>query len=83
MFKYILYYDGGFLRDSADLGYTYETEEEAQTRDDYLANFDGSILSSGYHKVVGTCVFRVSDLLNASKQEEVFQNMYEKMIELR
>lgn len=61
----------------------YETEEEAQTRDDYLANFDGSILSSGYHKVVGTCVFRVSDLLNASKQEEVFQNMYEKMIELR
>ena len=30
MFKYILYYDGGFLRDSADLGYTYETEEEAK-----------------------------------------------------
>ena len=30
MFKYILYYDGGFLRDSADLGYTFESEEEAQ-----------------------------------------------------
>ena len=30
MFKYILYYDGGFLRDSADLGYTYGTEEEAK-----------------------------------------------------
>ena len=30
MFKYKLYYDGGFLQDSADLGYTYETEEEAQ-----------------------------------------------------
>lgn len=29
MFKYILYYDGGFLCDSADLGYTFETEEEA------------------------------------------------------
>ena len=28
MFKYTLYYDGGFLRDSADLGYTFETEEE-------------------------------------------------------
>ena len=27
MYKYILYYDGGFLRDSADLGYTFETEE--------------------------------------------------------
>ena len=30
MFKYILNYDGGFLRDSADLGYTYETGEEAR-----------------------------------------------------
>lgn len=30
MFKYKLYYDGGFLRDSADFGYTFETEEEAQ-----------------------------------------------------
>lgn len=30
MYKYVLYYDGGFLRDSADLGYTYETEEEAK-----------------------------------------------------
>ena len=30
MFKYKLYYDCGFLRDSADLGYTFESEEEAQ-----------------------------------------------------
>ena len=30
MFKYKLYYDGGFLRDSGDLGYMFETEEEAQ-----------------------------------------------------
>ena len=30
MFKYKLYYDCGFLQDSADLGYTFETEEEAQ-----------------------------------------------------
>ena len=30
MFKYKLYYDDGFLRDSADLGYTFESEEEAQ-----------------------------------------------------
>ena len=30
MFKYKLYYDGDFLRDSADLGYTFESEEEAQ-----------------------------------------------------
>ena len=30
MFKYKLYYDGGFLRDSVDLGYMFESEEEAQ-----------------------------------------------------
>lgn len=30
MFKYKLYYDGGFLQDSADLGYTFDTEKEAQ-----------------------------------------------------
>ena len=30
MFKYKLYYDGGFLRDSVDFGYTFESEEEAQ-----------------------------------------------------
>ena len=29
MWKYKLWYDGGFLRDSADNGYTYETEEDA------------------------------------------------------
>lgn len=29
MYKYILHYDGGFLRDSADLGYTFETKLEA------------------------------------------------------
>lgn len=29
MYKYILSYDGGFLRDSADLGYVFETNSEA------------------------------------------------------
>lgn len=28
MWKYKLWYDGGFLRDSAELGYTFETEED-------------------------------------------------------
>ena len=30
MYKYELWYDGGLLRDSGDLGYIYETEEEAR-----------------------------------------------------
>ena len=32
MFKYIIWHDGGWLRDSSDLGYLYETEEEARER---------------------------------------------------
>ena len=28
--KYKLWYDGGFLRDSSDIEYTYETEEDAE-----------------------------------------------------
>lgn len=29
MYKYKLWYDGGFLRDSEEIGYTFETEREA------------------------------------------------------
>lgn len=47
----------------------YATTEDAQKRNDYLAAFDGSILASGSHKVVGTCVVRTSNLLTASNQQ--------------
>ena len=29
MYKYKLWYDGGFLRDSEEIGYTFETEGDA------------------------------------------------------
>lgn len=45
MYKYELWYDGGLLRDSGDLGYTYETEEEANeeakaTMEEYMENWE-------------------------------------------
>lgn len=45
MWKYIISYDGGFLRDSADLGYTFETEEEAMeeaelAKEEYMNSWD-------------------------------------------
>lgn len=45
MWKYIISYDGGFLRDSEDLGYTYETEEEAReeselAKEGYMNDWD-------------------------------------------
>ncbi len=49
----------------------FETEELAEKRNDYLANFDGGWLSSGSHKVVGTLVVRTSDELTASQQKKL------------
>ena len=45
MYKYELWYDGGLLRDSGDLGYIYETEEEANgevkvTMEEYIENWE-------------------------------------------
>ena len=38
----------------------YKTVEDAEKRDTYLSAFDGSVLASGSHKVVGTLVVRTS-----------------------
>lgn len=45
MFKYIIWHDGGWLRDSSDLGYLYETEEEAReeselAKEEYMRDWD-------------------------------------------
>ena len=45
MYKYELWYDGGLLWDSGDLGYIYETEEEANeevkvTMEEYIENWE-------------------------------------------
>lgn len=47
----------------------YANEEDAIKREAYLAAFDGGILASGSHKVVGTVLIRTSDELTASKQK--------------
>jgi hypothetical protein len=49
----------------------YKTVDDAQARDTYLAAFDGGILSSGSHGVVGTVVIRTSDKLTASQQTKL------------
>ena len=49
----------------------YANEEDAKKRNDYLAGFDGSILASGSHKVIGTVLVRTSDYLTASQQKEL------------
>lgn len=49
----------------------YETEKEAETRNEYLGGFDGSIFASGSHTVIGTVLVRTSDELTASQQKEM------------
>lgn len=49
----------------------YRSEEDAIKRDAYLAVFDGTIIASGSHKVVGTVVIRTSNELTATQQSEL------------
>lgn len=58
MFKYIIWYDGGWLRDSSDLGYLYETEEEAEeeanyAKEEYMRDWDieGSEYDPDYFEI--------------------------------
>ena len=49
----------------------FATEEEAQSRNDYLGAFDGTFLRPGSHTVLGTIVIRTSDELTASQQSDL------------
>lgn len=60
----------------------YTTVEGAKKRDDYLGSFDGTVLSSGKHTVVGTVIVRTSHLLPASKQDELERSIVEVLIRL-
>lgn len=61
----------------------YANEEDAKKRENYLAGFDGSILSSGSHRVVGTVLIRTSDKLNATQQKELEQKIINAFIEIK
>ena len=49
----------------------YANKSDAEKRNEYLATFDGSAISSGSHKVLGTLVIRTSNLLKASQQTKL------------
>lgn len=47
----------------------YKTEADAQSRDEYLSNYDDSwLFNAGYHTVIGTLVIRTSQKLSESDQ---------------
>lgn len=62
----------------------FQTPEEAEARNQYLAGFDGAgFLSSGSHQVEGTLVVRTSDDLTATQQKELTEKIVAALIDLR
>lgn len=57
----------------------YANEEDANKRNIYLASFDGTILSSGSHRVLGTTVIRTSDKLTVTQQKDLEAKIIEAM----
>lgn len=49
----------------------YSTVSDAERRNSYLGNFDGTIFASGSHCVVGTSVVRTSNDLTATQQKNL------------
>ena len=60
----------------------YATVEDAEERNTYLSAFDGSVLRPGSHTVLGTCVIRTSDLLQASQQDAIEQSIIDSLTRL-
>lgn len=53
----------------------YISAEDATNRNEYLAAFDGGVLASGSHTVIGTCVIRTSNELTATQQKSLEENI--------
>ena len=54
----------------------YKTEADAQSRDEYLSNYDdGWLFNAGYHTVIGTLVIRTSQKLSESDQVQLESNI--------
>jgi vacuolar-type H+-ATPase subunit I/STV1 len=60
----------------------YTSVEDAEKREAYLGAFDGTVLSSGSHHVVGTCVVRVSTHLTGSQQKALQTSIVESLTRL-
>ena len=60
----------------------YSNVEDANSRNEYLAAFDGGFFASGSHTVIGTVVVRTSDELTASQQKTLEANIIAALTEI-
>ncbi|NLC25856.1 MAG: hypothetical protein GX777_04440 [Fastidiosipila sp.] len=78
-------FTGDPIEDATDGGgavEVYENVDNAIKRDEYLASFDGTFLTSGSHVVVGTCVVRTSHKLTATQQKALEAEIVEVLTRL-
>ncbi len=60
----------------------FKSKSDAEKRNEYLSAFDGGVLSSGSHHVLGTVVIRTSTYLKASQQLELTEKIKTALMEL-
>lgn len=60
----------------------YPTVEQAEARNDYISQFDGTDLAPGYHEVVGSIVVRISDRLTPERQQKLAKEVVEALTTL-
>lgn len=60
----------------------YPTVEQAEARNDYISQFDGTDLAPGYHEVVGSIVVRISDRLTPERQQKLANEVVEALTTL-
>ena len=60
----------------------YTTTSDAEKREVYLSSYDGTILDSGSHNVLGTILIRTSSKLTATQQKNLEKEIIEKFLEL-
>lgn len=53
----------------------FKTVEDANARNEYLSEFDGGLLDSGSHIVVGTVIIRISSSLDETQQKKLEEDI--------
>ena len=61
----------------------FNTKEEADVRDGYLATFDGTGYASGAHYVYGTLIIRASNYLNGTQQKKLVQSVLDALTKVK
>lgn len=60
----------------------YANVADAEKRDAYISQYDGTVVNPGSHYVLGTCLVRVSGFLTATQQQTLQESIVESLTRL-